>query len=128
MKTHELAYALTQLAKLLREMPNMELGSVRLIPEGQVLISDDKSIAVNLHTLVQLSSIDKQQWITFIEEQGYKIDVRPRDASRDVLDKLLKYLEKDSEAREKLKNSIGDKASKASPELLRALSTLLKDE
>jgi len=127
MKTHELANALSQLAKALRAGPNIELGEINLVSAQQMFRNGAGSVAVNLHTLLELSSIDKRQWLALIEEHNFPISVRPRDASRDILGKLLSYLEQNSDAREKLRNSISHKASKASPELMRALGTLLKE-
>lgn len=127
MKTHELANALTQMARALKEAPNMEIGDIRILHSEKLLANDGSNIAVNLQTLIDLSNIDRQQWVAFIEENGFEIQIRQRDGSRDILGKLLKHLEKNAEARKKLKDSISSKASKASPELMKAFSTLLKE-
>ncbi len=127
MKTHDLATIFLQLSKILRGGPNIELDDLHLSSFSATRLKGTGDIAIGLHTLVNLSRIDKRQWTTLIEENSFPIQVRPRDASRDVLGKLLSYLENDSDARERLRQNIAKKQSQASPELLKALSTLLKD-
>lgn len=128
MKTHELARALDSLAKILRSGPDVELSQLQHETgwgKNKPLRSDE--IRIGLSHLVALSRVDKQQWNNLIEEYGFPIELRPRDASRDVLGKLLRYLEKNPEARNRLARSTTTPESKASPELMRALSTLLKE-
>jgi len=84
-------------------------------------------MAVSLSTLVDLARIDKQQWLSFIEENHFPIEFRQRDAARDILGKLLAYLEENPDAREKLKAIATKKSGQASPELMKALAYLLKD-
>jgi anion-transporting ArsA/GET3 family ATPase len=86
-----------------------------------------KEIKIGLSHLVALSRVDKGQWKALIEEYSFPITIRPRDASRDILGKLLKYLEQNAEAREKLSQSTASSPRKASPELLKALASLMKD-
>ena len=86
------------------------------------------NMAVSLSTLVDLARVDKQQWLSFIEENQFPIDTRPRDAARDILGKLLVYLEQNAEARQKLKAIATRKSGgQASPELMKALAYLLKE-
>lgn len=126
MQTHELARALERLAKFLRSGPNVVLEK---LPEAtgwgskKTLKADE--IKIGLSHLVALSRVDKQQWIDLIEENEFPIDIRPRDASRDILGKLLRYLEKNPEAQERLTRASVE-SGKASPELLRALGSLMK--
>jgi len=82
-------------------------------------------IKIGLSHLVALSRIDKQEWINLVRENHFSIDLRPRDSSRDVLGKLLKYLENNAEARQKLRQVTP--WNRSSPELLKALGTLLKE-
>jgi hypothetical protein len=63
-----------------------------------------------------------------IRENGFPIEIRPRDASRDIFGKLCAYLESNPQAQEKLKASVNKTSGKSSPELMRALATLLKDQ
>lgn len=125
MKTHDLARALRLAADLLKAGPNVPLEEVRIVS------SDDHGstgeIAVNLSTLASLSRIDRKQWLAFILEYNLPIEVRPRDASRDILGKLLRYLEEDAAARERLKQKASSTIRQGSPELLKALQSLLKE-
>lgn len=126
MKTHDLAKALETLARVLRSAPNLpveelqdQIGSSRRHPEPS-------EIPLALSTLVALADIDKGQWIDFIRVNSFPIDVRPRDASRDVVGKLLRYLEQTPEARKKITNIAAHARSQTSPELQKALDFLLK--
>jgi hypothetical protein len=126
MRCHELAQALTTLARVLKSGPDVELSDLK-VRETLGGIRSSQDLAVNLSTLVSLSSVDKSKWVDLIREHGFPIDVRPRDAARDVLGKLFTYLETNVEAQEKLKASARRPSGKASPELMKALETLLKD-
>ena len=104
----------------------MELAHLRLTD----MFADPQSsqeLALNLSTLVSLSSVDKSKWLALIQEYGFPIKVRPRDGSRDIFGKLCTYLEANPIAQEQLEASATRPTSKSSPELMKALSTLLKD-
>lgn len=124
MKTHDIAKILRALANVLEQGPNTPIESAVMTAKDSAI--NKTQIAVSLDTLIELSSIDKAKWISFINEMGYKLDLRPRDGSRDILGKLMNYLESNPGARENLKIKATAKSSEASPELLRALSSLLK--
>jgi hypothetical protein len=62
-----------------------------------------------------------------IHEYNFPIDVRPRDGARDIIGKLFTFLEENPLAQEKLKSSATRSTSRSSPELMKALSTLLRD-
>jgi hypothetical protein len=126
MKSHELANALSILARLLKSGPDVELSRLK-VRDTLGGIQGSEGLAVNLATLVSLSNVDKSKWVELINEHGFPIDIRPRDGSRDVLGKLFSYLETNIEAQEKLKASATRPSGKASPELMKALATLLKD-
>ncbi|AZG77060.1 hypothetical protein [Methylocystis rosea] len=127
MKTHDAAKILMVLAQALRNAPNRDLddfaSSIAKPPQ-----LDPASIPVALSTLVRLSEIDKRQWTTFIKEHNFPIEVRLRDASRDILGKLLKHLEQNPEARERLSKVAQRSRSETSPELMKALQFLLSQE
>jgi hypothetical protein len=124
MKTHELAKALTTLSNLLRSAPDQELDGVRLGLRRPR--PDAASIPMALSTLVALSRFDKAQWLEIIEQYKFPIDVRPRDASRDILGKLLNHLEQNPESRNRLTVDAQQNRSETSPELMKALQLLLK--
>jgi|SRR5579863_3170103 len=125
MKSHDLAQSLTILARLLKSGPNVDLAQLRLKdmfggPQSS------QELALNLSTLVSLSSVDKSKWLDLIRDHHFPIEVRPRDGSRDIFGKLCAYLEANPLAQEQLKAS-ATRTSQSSPELMRALSTLMKD-
>jgi hypothetical protein len=125
MKTHELAAALEFLARLLRQGTNDDLES--LSSERLKRTKPDMAnIPVALSTLVALSGVDKQQWQAVIREYGFPIEFRPRDASRDILGKLLNYLEENPDARKRLRATPPSARTDISPELMTALQHLLK--
>jgi hypothetical protein len=126
MKSHELANALSTLARLLKAGPNVELSQLN-IRDSFGGPHSSQNLAVNLSTLVSLSSVDKSKWMELIYEYKFPIDVRPRDGSRDIIGKLFAYLEANPLAQEKLKSSATRSTSQSSPELMKALSTLLRD-
>ena len=125
MKSHDLAKALKSLASLIESSPNVPIEELN-VGSRNMLQRDSGQLAVSLSTLVDLSRVDKQQWLSFIDELNFPIDVRPRDASRDILGKLLNYLDANPNARQRLKTQAAVKGSKESPELMKALASLLK--
>lgn len=125
MKTHDLAAALEQLAKILRTGANIPLSSLRA---GEERTRSEREIAVNLSTLAELSKVDKSQWLQLIARYDLPIEARPRDASRDILGKLLRFLEEHPEDRRKFRNRVvHEQSSTSSPELLRALAVLMRE-
>jgi hypothetical protein len=125
MTTHEVAKILTVLAQALRHAPNQPfdefLGTI-----GRQRAADPSSIPVALTTLVALSDFDKQQWINLIRECDFPIQVRPRDASRDIIGNVLRHLENNADSRKRLSAAAQGTRSKTSPELVRALQFLLR--
>ena len=128
MKTHELANALYQFAKLLKSGPNVQIESLEGIFSNSPLKKSSTNIAVNLATLAALSRITKEEWVKFVDEYGISITYRPRDSSRDILGKLLGYFEKNPDAIESLRIKTITKPSDASPELMKAFSILLREK
>ncbi|WP_417819049.1 hypothetical protein [Tritonibacter scottomollicae] len=126
MKTHEMAKALSELAKVLRAMPNVEAQNLPKLLEGRKE-GQTAEIAVSLSTLASLASYGKTEWVAVIKDFDLPIEVRPRDAARDVLGKLLTYLEENKEARVKLSSEAKSRA-KSSNEVSSALQFLLKNE
>lgn len=127
MKSHELAKALSQLSSILLASPNIDMNQLQLSQSSNKLQLSNDGVEFSLHTLANLSRLDKQQWLSIINNNGFMIDIRPRDASRDILGKLLRHLEENKTARDVLKNKIAKREAIASPELMKALGTLLKD-
>ncbi len=86
----------------------------------------DEDIPHALNMLVGLNNVSKQQWLSLIEEFGFVIDVRPRDANRDIFGKLLKFLAEHPEERVRLVGKKSKKPIKESEELANALTILMR--
>lgn len=126
MKTHEFAKALSTFAKILRAGPDIELEDLSLSSSYQkVEALKEQEIPAALYTLVRLNDVSKAQWLELIEEFGIDVEVRPRDANRDIVGKILSFLATNPEARMKLLK--GNKRNiSQSVELANALNLLLK--
>lgn len=125
MKTHEFAKALDLLSRLLKRNKSIELQYLELSDRLGAEVSG-ASIPIALSTLVALSKFDKTQWLEVIRLYEFPVEIRPRDASRDILGKILKHLEESPDARLKLASQANRSIGKTSPELLSALQLLLK--
>jgi hypothetical protein len=126
-KSHQLAEALSTLAEALRAGPNLEVSreSLGSIFAGRVRSTDE--IAVNLATLSAMARIQRAEWIAFVKEYQIPIDVRDKDASRDILGKLLRHLDENPEERTLLERRTAARSSNTSPELMKALNILLRN-
>lgn len=128
MKTHELARALRRLAKILKAGPNVQLDKLHYPLTPTSPIKDSIGIALNLATLSALSRVAKAQWASFIREYNLPIRVDQRDSARNILGRLLGYLEKNPGAVDSLRRQAQAKSGDASPELMKALSIILGEE
>ena len=126
MKSHQVAKVLRKLSEMLERAPDSDLDEMFVSNRKATPVSTSQ-IAVNLSTLAELARLDKQEWITFVREYNLPIEARPRDAARDILGKVLTYLESNPEARRALKERATKRVSETSPELMRAFAFLLKD-
>ncbi|MCK1304628.1 hypothetical protein [Bradyrhizobium sp. 45] len=128
MKTHEISKTLVALAKALQQAPNVNLEQLTFnqpqpSPRKKPNPSD---IPMALSALVALSQFDKAQWRAVIEEYKFPIEVRNTESTRDIVGKILRHLEQDSDARRKLKQAVQRTKSDINPELMTALNFLLK--
>lgn len=131
MRTHELSKVLVTLSKILKSGPDVELDGWALNSRKKSAdIGDaeikDADIPAALYTLVKLNDVSKSQWISLINEYGIEVDIRPRDANRDIVGKILSYLASNPIARENLISSSAKKNVSESSELANALNLLLK--
>ena len=110
------------LADWLERMPDVDIEDLPILELDRE--SRSHALAVNVATLAALSRVNRTEWIHFIKEHGFPIELRPRDASRDVLGKLLKFLEEEPSAIEYLRNRV-QHSTGTSPEVTRALRALL---
>lgn len=124
MKTHEVAKLLSKLATALRRGPNVELDGLNfdILPQRR---PNPSEIPMALSALAALSQFDKSQWRAVIGEYGLPIEVKATESTRDIVGKILRHLEIDAEARNKLKHAAQRKTD-VSPELMTALSSLLR--
>lgn len=125
MKAHTGAKVLNELARILREAPNADISELRLeIYRRRSELTKDE-IALNITTLLGLSKVSKRTWADFIRENAWPIDVKDRDSSRNLIGRILRYLDEHPEAQERLKKHTAARAGRASSELQSALSSLL---
>lgn len=122
MKTKEVIKTLKLLTSLL-EASNKDI--IEDIFTKKANNFSHEQLIVNIDTLIKLGSIDKNQWIDFAKANSINIDVRPRDASRDVLDKILKYIEKNPDVQKIIAKKAENVSSMHSPELTNALKILM---
>ena len=90
----ELISALRSIATLLKNSPNIEI-------EQSKLMKKTDNLAVTLKALSSLSKYTKQQWVSVIGEFGLDIELNPRASSRDVLGKVLAYLDENPDVLKK---------------------------
>ena len=91
MKSHDFAKQLTLMSKILKSGPNVELEDINfsgLINVDNIEINQN-DIPKALNMLVGLNQIKKSEWLDLIENYDFNIDIRPRDATRDIIGKLL---------------------------------------
>lgn len=130
MKSHDFAKQLALMSKVLKSGPNVELEDLdisRVNPSPSDMAKvriDDIPQALNM--LVGLNNVQKQDWIDLIRDYGFEIEIRPRDANRDIYGKLLKFLSDNPTARQRLLSKKGRHQASVSPELTDALNLLLK--
>ena len=133
MNTHDFARQLREMASILERAPSLEIGEEARLPDvpanspqEALKAKSKKADASPLKLLIALSNYSKQEWMDLTRSLGLTIDVRPRDASRDIMGKVLSALEDHPDAIERLQKSVRNRESHGSPELANALSFLLK--
>jgi hypothetical protein len=129
MKTHEFADALLVLARMLKSGRNVELKdwsgpATATNGDGH----DTTDAGLSLAVLAGLSRYSKNQWRVLMKEWAIPVEVRPTDSVRDLVGRLLRYLEEHPDLLRKIKTESAKKSTKASPELLKALSILLGEK
>ena len=129
MTTHDLARALSLLARMLKSGPSVELKDWKG-PEGADAdpgrngsSAANKGLALNV--LLELSRYSKSQWRNLFDEWKLPVDIRPSDSVRDLVGRLLNYLDDNPDVAERIRNNPAEKATKASPELAKILSILV---
>lgn len=125
MKTHDLSKALQQLSKILRAMPNQDMSDL-----GSSLSSEKQpqNVGISLSALAALSKYNKLDWERVVRDFELPIDIRPRDASRDVMGKIITYLAENDAERERVARKSNGPHSEAPSELSNALKFLLSND
>lgn len=137
MKTHDLAKALTHFGRVLRAGPNVDfeqltnLSTYLSTPKtprstrdaADKVEADDK--ATGLALLAQMASYSKAELLDLAREMGIPIEVRKADGVRDVMGKLLKYLQDHPEIRDRLSSEPSEKAPARTSSLAKALAILM---
>lgn len=130
MKSHDFAKSLTLMAKILKSGPNVDIEDLdvsnSLFSTRSKFNVSNEEIPHALNILVGLNQVPKQQWVSLIDEFGFDIQIRQRDANRDIYGKLLSYLSENPGEREKLIRKKGKQAITSSSELANALTLLMK--
>jgi hypothetical protein len=91
----ETVQALVEVCSSLQRAPNLELDQLHLVKRAN-------DVAGSLRGLVALSKYDKQRWLELIDEFNLPIELNSKASSRDIVGKLLAYLDDNPDA---LKNS-----------------------
>ncbi len=134
MNTHELAKELNTLARALRLGPKVEvdeLGSYifdRPNPrtlQASLLSREKKQI--DLDEILTLAQITKSELLSFVAQYQIPISSRSRDSGWDLLRKIIRYFSTNRDELQRIRNQVYHGTSKVSEELLKALSSLLKD-
>lgn len=126
MKSHIFADALMMWAEKLKASPNAEISDLCTTPRQQAASLSTQNMTVGLSLLLQLSKVNKREWAQFVREHAIPINVEQRDSSRNVLGKLLNYLENHPEAQKNL-SAKSLSSSETSPKLAKALQVLMGD-
>lgn len=124
MKTHDLAKALTQLGKVLRSLPNQEIEHL-----GEALntraSASTAEVGISLSALAALSKYNRVDWENIVREFELPIELRSRDAARDIMGKIINYLAENDAERERVARKSRNSSSGAPSELSTALKFLL---
>lgn len=130
MKAHELSKALLALSKILKSGPDIDVEDWSLLSKGNPTTKStplkESDIPTALYTLVKLNDVSKSQWLSLIREFDIDIEIRARDANRDIVGKILNYLASNPMARENLLRTGSKRNVSESAELANALNLLLK--
>lgn len=131
MKAHELSKALLALSRILKSGPDIDVEDWSILSKSTSPVSKsshlkESDIPSALYTLVKLNDVSKTQWLSLINEYDIDVEIRPRDATRDIVGKILNYLAANPIARENLLKTGSRKNVTESTELANALNLLLK--
>jgi hypothetical protein len=138
MKTHELAKALTHLSRVLRAGPNVNFEELtnlstyasqpRTARATRELVEKTEMTdkGTGLVLLAQMANYSKMELLDLANHLGIPVEVRKADAVRDVLGKILKYIQENPGFRDIIVHRIDEKESATkTSSLARALAILM---
>lgn len=130
MKTHDLAKALNHLSRILRVGPNVELDNLvnlntHVESRAPRPTSDEGDRGAALALLSEMANYSKKELIELADTLDIPLEVRSADAVRDVLGKILRYINENPAVKQRLTTPATTSQSGKSSSLARALSILL---
>lgn len=138
MKTHDLAKALTHLARVLRAGPNVEFEELTNLStyisqprptrasRKSTEIPEESEKGTGLALLAEMASYSKQELLELVDFLGIPIEVRKADAVRDILGKTLKYIQENPDFKKRMAHAPSDKGPDTrTSSLARALAILM---
>jgi len=131
MKTHELAKALNHLSRVLRAGPNIELDGLANLstyvdqPRPKKASRDTVDKGAALVLLAQMAQYSKRELIDLAQFLNIPLEIRSADAVRDVLGKILKYIQDNPTVQDRLLSSASSKQPDSIPPLAKALAILM---
>lgn len=138
MKTHELAKALNHLSRILRAGPNVELenlvnlsthvGSSTSGRAKKPIKKEETDRGAALALLAEMSKYSKSELLNLADFYGIPIEIRPADAVRDVLGKILKYIQDNPSVQDRLVVVNESYSIDDAPPLAKALAILMSQK
>lgn len=132
MKAHDVAKALTHIARVLRAGPNVELGEIgNLETHATTNRAPSKKEGTGekgaaLAVLAELSQFKKNELIELIEALGLNVEVKTTDSVRDLLGRTLKHIADNPSVKQNLASANRSQGQSSSSTLSRALAILLE--
>lgn len=113
MKAYDLARALNQLSRILRAGPNVDVDdignlsvhSTAVRPARQREFNEVKGVnekGTALALLAEMAAYNKSELIDLANQLNIPVQVRSADAVRDILGKILRYIQDNPDFRHKL--------------------------
>lgn len=134
MKAYELAKALNSLSRILRAGPNVEVEDIGNLsvhssaprPIVRKKISEETTVSEKgtaLALLAEMATYNKTELLELASELGIPMQVRPADAVRDVLGKMLRHIQENPNFKSRLVHASPD--TPEASRLARALAILM---
>lgn len=133
MKAYDLAKSLNYLARVLRAGPNVEVDEIANLsthlsksqPKKPASKQDATQNGAALAVLAAMSSLTKSEVLQMAEDLEIPLQVRKADAVRDILGKMLRYIQDNPEVQDRLVSNSVHSSEQEAPRLARALAILM---